>query len=83
MCAIVFYMKLIKGKLYPRAARTGPYAFAQEVSRVHGKVVTRYIGIAKLPKNAAVTESGSELDETNAIEKGEEHNNHSREPEQV
>lgn len=76
MCATVFYTKLIKGKLYPRAARTCPYAFAQEVSRVRGKVVTRYIGIMRVSKDAPVTEN--EVRETDVIEKGEKHDNHAR-----
>ena len=83
MCATIFYTKLIKGKLYPRAARTAPYAFAQEVSRVRGKVVTTYIGIMKVRKDSAVIESDCEADETDVIEKGEEHDNHTCEPEQV
>jgi len=70
LCATVFYRKLIKGKLYPKAARTGPYAFAQEVKRVNGKVVTRYIGIMKvLARDAAVTESSGGADGTDVIEK--------------
>ena len=48
MCATVFYRKRIRGRLYPKAARTGPYAFAQEVSRVDGRVVTRYLGIVQV-----------------------------------
>ena len=60
MCATVFYRKQIRGKLYPRAARTGPYAFAQEVSRVNGRVVTRYIGIVQVPGRVAVVEIGGE-----------------------
>ncbi len=82
MCAIVYYTKQIKGRLYPKAARFGSYAFAQEVSRVRGKVVTRYVGIVKVPKDAAVVENGGEADETDAIEKdeGENHGNDTREP---
>lgn len=56
MCATVFCRKLVKGRLYPKAARTGPYAFAQEVSRVRGKVATRYVGIVKVPENASVAD---------------------------
>ncbi len=51
MCAIVFYRKCIRGKTYPKAARTGPYAFAQEVTRVNGKVVSRYVGIVSVPED--------------------------------
>ncbi|MDV3243902.1 MAG: hypothetical protein LYZ66_01855 [Nitrososphaerales archaeon] len=58
MCATVFYTKRIKGRLYPKAARTGPYAFAQEVSRVRGEVVTRYIGIMRVSKDARAIENG-------------------------
>lgn len=56
MCAIVFYKKQINGKTYPKAARTGPYAFAQEVRRVDGRVVTRYLGIMQVKERADVTE---------------------------
>jgi len=56
LCAIVFYKKLIRGKLYPKAARTGPYAFAQEVSRVDGRVVTRYLGIMQVVPERDVIE---------------------------
>ena len=72
MCATVFYRKLIKGKLYPKAARTGPYAFAQEVKRVNGKVVTRYIGIMKVLARDAVIENSGGADGTDVIEKGGE-----------
>jgi len=75
LCATVFYRKLIRGKLYPKAARTGPYAFAQEVKRVNGKVVTRYIGIMKvLARDAAVIENSGGADGTDVIEKGGEAN---------
>lgn len=81
MVATVFYTKQIKGKLYPKAARTGPYAFAQEVSRVHGKVVTRYIGIVRVSKDAPVIENG-EADGTDVIENGGEADaNDTHEPE--
>ena len=70
MSATVFYRKLIKGKLYPKAARTGPYVFAQEVKRVNGRVVTRYIGIVKvLARDAAVIENSGGADGTDVIEK--------------
>lgn len=82
MCATVFYRKLIKGKLYPKAARTGPYAFAQEVSRVRGKVVTKYVGIVRVPENAVIENWSESPDEADVIERGEEHDNHIREPEQ-
>ena len=38
----------MKGRLYPKAARTGLYAFAEEVTRVNGRVVTRYLGIMRM-----------------------------------
>ena len=31
LCAKVFYKKRINGKLYPRAAGTSPFAFAEEM----------------------------------------------------
>jgi len=72
LCATVFYRKLIKGRLYPKAARTGPYAFANEVSRVRGKVVSKYIGIVKVPDSASVTESADVVESgegTDVVEK--------------
>jgi len=63
LCATVFYKKWVRGKLYPKAARTGPYAFAQEVFRVNGRVVTRYLGIVQVPGRVAVVEMGGESDE--------------------
>ncbi len=65
MCATVFYRKHIKGRLYPKAARTGPYAFAQGVSRVNGRVVTRYLGIVQVEERANVVEreEGSNADQ--------------------
>lgn len=56
MCATAFYRKRIKGRLYPKAARTGPYAFAEEVRRVDGRVVSRYVGIVQVPDKAKVIE---------------------------
>jgi len=73
MCAIVYYTKTINGRRYPKAARTGPYAFAQEVTRVDGRVVTRYIGIVQ------ISEEG-----TDVIEMEEGSNDHKPEqPEEV
>ena len=62
MCATVFYTKRIGGRLYPRAARTGAYAFAEEVSRVNGKVVSRYLGIRRPPDAPDVIEIGEDPD---------------------
>jgi hypothetical protein len=56
LCATVFYRKCIHGRLYPKAARTGPYAFAEEVRRVDGRVVSRYVGIVQVPEKAKVIE---------------------------
>ena len=69
MCAIVFYRKRINGRLFPKAARTGPYAFAQEVRRVDGRVVTRYIGIVQLPQGTDVIERE---EESNADQSGKQ-----------
>ncbi len=68
MCATVLYTKWIKGKLYPKAARTGPYAFAEEVNRVNGRVVTRYLGIVEVPDRVDVVEMGGESDDDNSSE---------------
>jgi len=82
LCATVFYKKLIKGKLYPKAARDGPYAFAQDVSRVRGKVVTKYLGIVKVPEDAVVIENNDDADQSDVIESEEGTNDHnSFEPE--
>lgn len=62
MCATVFYRKQIKGRLYPKAARAGPYAYAQEVSRAGGKVVTRYAGVVRVPEGTDVVEKRGEAD---------------------
>jgi len=56
MCAIAHYTKTINGRKYPKAARTGPYAFAQEVTRVDGRVVIRYIGIVQVEGRTDVIE---------------------------
>jgi hypothetical protein len=58
LCATVFYRKRINGRLYPQAARTGPYAFAEEVRRVDGRVVSTYRGIVQVPERANVIENG-------------------------
>jgi hypothetical protein len=70
LTATVFYTKEINGRLYPKAARTGPYPFAQEVSRVDGKVVTRYIGIERLPNGAIPSQACAKAKGTDVIEKG-------------
>ncbi len=55
LCAMVYNTKQVKGRLpYPRAARTGPYAFAQKVGQMNAKVVTRYVGITKVPENSVI-----------------------------
>jgi hypothetical protein len=66
MCAIVLYRKWTKGRLYPKAARTGPYAFAQEVNRVDGRVVTRYIGIVQVPDGTKVAKMEGESVDDNS-----------------
>ena len=70
MCAVVYYRKRIRGRLYPVAARTGPYAFANEVTRVSGKITSKYVGILKVPEGKSVdvveTRSGTAVIETRA-----------------
>ena len=63
MCAIVFYTKTINGRRYPKAARTGPFAFAQEVNRVNGRVVTRYLGIVQVEERTDVVETEEEAND--------------------
>ncbi|MDV3294011.1 MAG: hypothetical protein LYZ70_07045 [Nitrososphaerales archaeon] len=38
MGATVYYTKQVRGRLWPKAARTGAYAYANEVSREQGRV---------------------------------------------
>ena len=55
--ALVFYLKRINGKLYPKAAREGkPVAYCNEVFRKLGKLVSKYIGIRAVPKGAEIEE---------------------------
>lgn len=49
-----------EGGPYPKAAWTGPYARAQEVTSVNGKVVAKYTGIVQLPEKVDVVERGGE-----------------------
>lgn len=56
--------------MYPKAARTGPYAYAQEVTRVNGRVITRYVGIVRVSENTPVKEN-DEASETPVTEKQE------------
>ncbi|MDG6902359.1 MAG: hypothetical protein JRM80_10450 [Nitrososphaerota archaeon] len=85
MGATVYYTKLVNGKLYPKAAKIGPYAYANEVSREHGKAVSRYIGIVKVSDDASVEEPSDVIENrarTNVVENGREADaNDAREPE--
>lgn len=60
MCTVVFYRKRIRERLYPVKARTGPYAFANDVTRVGGKVTSKYVGILQVPegKRVGIIETG-------------------------
>lgn len=49
-----------EGGPYPKAAWTGSYARAQEVTSVNGKVVAKYTGIVQLPEKVDVVERGGE-----------------------
>jgi hypothetical protein len=66
--ATVLYRKWTRGKLYPKATRAGPYAFAQEVNRVNGRVVTRYIGIVQVPDGTKVVKMEGESVDDNSSE---------------
>ena len=68
MRATVLYRKWTRGRLYPKAARTGPFAFAQEVNRVNGRVVTRYIGIVQVPDGTKVVKMEGESVDDNSSE---------------
>ena len=53
--ALVYYRKVINGRLYPKAAREGQnVAYANEVNRVNGKVKAKYVGILPVPKGEVV-----------------------------
>ncbi len=65
MCSTVYYTKLIRGRIYPKAARNnGRYAYCQSVNRVDGKVMSKYLGIRKLPRGkvARLEEGGATLE---------------------
>ena len=68
MCAMIFYRKRIRGRLYPVKARTGPHAFANEVTRVGSKIISKYVGILKVPEGKGVdvieTRAGKDVVET-------------------
>ena len=52
-----------QGQALPEGRQDGPYAYANEVSRVRGKVVSKYVGIVKIPEGT---------EDTNVVEKGGE-----------
>ena len=60
LCARVLYRKLVRGRTYPVAARTGPYYFAEEVYRVDGKLVSKYVGIVRASDGDVIEERGGE-----------------------
>lgn len=49
MCVNFYSRKHLKGRLYPKAARTGSYSDANEVNLVNGKVVSKCVGIRQGP----------------------------------
>ena len=54
---LVYYKKVIKGKLYPRAAREGKnVAYVNDIYRSDGRVVSEYVGIRAVPKGMAIEE---------------------------
>ncbi|MDG7010168.1 MAG: hypothetical protein JRN16_06275 [Nitrososphaerota archaeon] len=55
-------MKHPDGRLYPKAARTGPYSYGTEVNRVNGMVVSKRVGIVKVPEDASVVEEGDAVE---------------------
>lgn len=51
----VYYAKIVRGKLYPKARREGKdVAYCNDVRREDGKVVNEYIGIVQVPKGKRV-----------------------------
>lgn len=54
---LVFYTKTIGGRVYPKARREGEnVAYANDVYRKDGKVVSKYVGILQVPKGVKVEE---------------------------
>ena len=54
---LTYYTKRVNGKLYPKAARTDPsQAYCVDVSRVDGKVVSKYQGVRTVPKGEEIEE---------------------------
>ena len=54
MISISFWTVVINGRLFPKAARTGDYAYSHEVWRKGSKFKTRYLGIQRVPQNVCV-----------------------------
>ena len=43
---LTYYVKRVNGMLYPKERRTNPKAaYCVDVSRVNGKVVSKYLGV--------------------------------------
>lgn len=69
--SLVYYTKIINGRLYPKKAREGGrFAFVNEVKREGERVKTKYLGIKEVPKGAEV--EARREDETPTVEKLEQ-----------
>ena len=56
---LTYYIKRVNGRLYPKERRTNPKAaYCVDVSRVDGKVVSKYLGIKEAPKGAETEVKG-------------------------
>ena len=57
---LTYYVKRVNGKLYPKEHRTNPKAaYCVDVSRVDGKVVSKYLGVREAPGGTKVEERTS------------------------
>ena len=53
----IYYTRVIKGKLYPKAARADrSWAYCVDIQRIDGKVVSKYQGIRQAPKDSDIEE---------------------------
>ena len=54
---LTYYVKRVNGMLYPKERRTNPKAaYCVDVSRVNGKVVSKYLGVREVPEGTKVEE---------------------------
>jgi len=67
--SIVYYVKRIRGRLFPVKAREGGrFAFAHEVKRDGLNVRTKYLGILRVPEGVAVEVQQDVVEIQNVVE---------------